>query len=556
MMWWARWVLGDRDDVKLQEDAQNSGVCADHSAPLSRRLMGLNARALLLVVAALTVLNGCDDAGTPMQWSYAFSSSDLAARATHIDIAVRKERCYDGDEVYASTLDVASPEADAPPALDPGTYALEGSARDGRCLHFARGCTLVDVPAAAGTPVVVALDAVAEALACASGCTSGACGVQSTAGSGPTVEAPDTGGLWWDDAWQRRLAIEIDREGQQETLSDFPVRVVLSPSNFDYAEAAPGGADLRFTDDSHADLLAYDIETWAPGAESTIWVKARSVPAGVKSYVWLYSANASAPPGADSAGVWTNGYQAVYHLQTLPNADSSGRSIAATQVGSGGRTVPGVAAGAQDLGGARDAIALGKDQPWLMGLSRFTLSLWAQIKSRPSGGSQNGVMLALSIGGDDARQAFSSRGQLLLLPSGEIEGTVRSADNEDARKVTSNTKFDASNSFHHFALVADVAQGTLRLLINGGELETREVSLDFAANAVANTPSMAAALGADDRMGLPASDPAFPDFDDHPFDGILDEVRISSVARSPAWLQAHYLNLAGSLVRYAALETR
>lgn len=59
--------------------------------------------------------------------------------------------------------------------------------------------------------------------------------------------------------------------------SNFQVRVVLSPQNFNYTDAGPGGQDIRFVATvGDAVYMPYWIESWDPAGTSSIWVRVPS----------------------------------------------------------------------------------------------------------------------------------------------------------------------------------------------------------------------------------------------------------------------------------------
>ncbi len=67
--------------------------------------------------------------------------------------------------------------------------------------------------------------------------------------------------------------------------SDYNVKILLDPSNFDYSQTFSAGADIRFKDQLD-NSLSYWIETWNQTGTSVIWVK---VPiAGTGSFCMYY----------------------------------------------------------------------------------------------------------------------------------------------------------------------------------------------------------------------------------------------------------------------------
>ena len=80
-------------------------------------------------------------------------------------------------------------------------------------------------------------------------------------------------------SFSHRKEITIDGTKSSKNLSDYQVRLVLDSSNFDFSEAKPDGADLRFAD-SDGSLFDYWIENYDPSRQSAIvWVNVAKIPA-------------------------------------------------------------------------------------------------------------------------------------------------------------------------------------------------------------------------------------------------------------------------------------
>lgn len=78
------------------------------------------------------------------------------------------------------------------------------------------------------------------------------------------------------DAWQRKMLIRFPGYTGTSVLTNFPALIKLSDgtgnNRFHYADCAPDGADLLFTD-VDGTPLHHDIERWDTHGESCVWVK-------------------------------------------------------------------------------------------------------------------------------------------------------------------------------------------------------------------------------------------------------------------------------------------
>src|SRR5512140_381092 len=86
---------------------------------------------------------------------------------------------------------------------------------------------------------------------------------------------------WWDPSWSHRRLITIDTSKLTPgltgyPLTGFPVLVKLTPQTFDYSAVKFDGSDLRFLLPDQT-MLQYDIDTFASGGTSLVWVRIPSL---------------------------------------------------------------------------------------------------------------------------------------------------------------------------------------------------------------------------------------------------------------------------------------
>ncbi|MCW1887285.1 DUF2341 domain-containing protein [Luteolibacter flavescens] len=121
---------------------------------------------------------------------------------------------------------------------------------------------------------------------------------------------------WWNKEWTQRQKININTGSDAANLSgaveNAAVLVRLHDGNFQFANAAPDGSDLRFVTDDGT-VLPHEIEKYDGLVDGGfIWVKVPSLAAGGATTVNLYygSANPAGVPVAkpgdvhDAALVW------------------------------------------------------------------------------------------------------------------------------------------------------------------------------------------------------------------------------------------------------------
>jgi Concanavalin A-like lectin/glucanases superfamily/Domain of unknown function (DUF2341) len=156
-------------------------------------------------------------------------------------------------------------------------------------------------------------------------------------------------GLW---KYSRRLYLNTTSSGAAVpgNVVNFPILVRLTTSNFDFTQAGPSGADIRFTKQDNTPV-SYEIERWdAANDQAEVWVKIDTVYGSDSShYVTMYwgaSTSSATVSLSNGAAVFdtSNGFQGVWHL----GQSAAGVSTDATQNhfdGTPSDTAPAAAAG-------------------------------------------------------------------------------------------------------------------------------------------------------------------------------------------------------------------
>ena len=112
---------------------------------------------------------------------------------------------------------------------------------------------------------------------------------------------------------------------QTQNLDDFPVLVVLTPGNIDYAKTEPNGrrpALCRCRRLHGAQVTR--SRTWNPGGTSYVWVRVPRIDGSSSNdFIYLYYDKTGAPDAQDPPGVWAVGYLAVWHLDDDPTGAAS-----------------------------------------------------------------------------------------------------------------------------------------------------------------------------------------------------------------------------------------
>ena len=100
---------------------------------------------------------------------------------------------------------------------------------------------------------------------------------------------------WWNDDWSLRRELTVDATALAATApagadatDARPVLVRLHDGNFQFAQAAESGADIRFVAADEKTVLVHHIERYDSLLnEAFVWVKVPGLKSGAKVSFWL-----------------------------------------------------------------------------------------------------------------------------------------------------------------------------------------------------------------------------------------------------------------------------
>jgi biopolymer transport protein ExbB len=322
---------------------------------------------------------------------------------------------------------------------------------------------------------------------------------------------------WWDVAWTVRkpLAINTTAEGASilGPIGTLPVLVRLHDGNFAFDSAQENGADVRFIAADHSSVLPHHIERYDRSLnEALVWVQVPDLKPGENTTIFLYSGNAGQVPApSESKATFDTNTALVYHF-----SDASGQPVDASSGGTNATATSLPVVGSLIAGGVRftgqNEITIPASAPlaWNEGAS-LTWSAWI----KPAAFRPNAIIFSRR----DGSAAFLI-GENNGIPFAEITtatGTVRTTTGPPLTLET----------WHHLAVTVDA--GTLTLWLDG----------ERHGSAAASLPALAgnSTLGRDQG---PAADSTAS------FNGEVDDLQISNVARPPGWLKFAALSQGGA----------
>ena len=300
--------------------------------------------------------------------------------------------------------------------------------------------------------------------------------------------------------------------GGSEPLTNFPALIVLneSLSRFKYSDfyLPLTGGDLRFMNSNETVHLNYEIEKWDSAGDSLVWVQVPEL-INNNTCIWAYwrSPVDTASPCTTNGSTWeSNSFKAVWHLA----ATNGTSAINSCMNGANGTLVNGswdsesrVGNGVYLNGIADPGISVGS--VGISGAVHRTISGWVK--------QSTGCIDWRSIFGFTPTSATA--GNYFDLEVGSTSNWVIHCYTWERSIVTQKT----DSAWYYVAITYD------------GSFVKAYLNSDIKVNAA---PSIT--INTKDEFKMASRDSSAW------WKGLLDEVRVCSVARSPAWIWASWMN--------------
>ena len=339
---------------------------------------------------------------------------------------------------------------------------------------------------------------------------------------------------WRDSNYAYRKQITVQDANIDSDLTDFPCLIAWDDdTDINTGVCQADLDDIRFYDGS-GNLLKYEVEWYEiDGTDSSarIWVKKPSLyasPSGTDNDVWLYYGYASATNGEDAANVWDANFKCVLHLSeasgTLYDSTSNSNDFTAynsptyAQTGKVGNAMLFVRANSEYLSRAAAVVTV----------APLTLEAWFNCSDVAN--AQSVVAIGDTAGAVDywdLRCQGNATGDPLRMWAYDATGTY----------AATTSAYSAST--WHYGVGREQSSSSRDVLLDNASKGT---------NTTLKTPDSAdnTSIGALKLSALYI-----------PFDGYIDEVRISDVARSDAWVKFtyHNINEADNELTWGAEET-
>jgi len=326
--------------------------------------------------------------------------------------------------------------------------------------------------------------------------------------------------------YQYRKSLVVDNTKIQSSEVDFPVLVELSSSNFDFSHAKSDGTDIRFTLSDGTTLLKFERELHDSGSEEAVyWVKIPAVSSSVDTTIYIYYGYPSASDGEDAVNVWDSDFEAVSHFTDLTTLYVKDSTVNNHTLKKWSFNRPLEASGlidkAQSFTGVEDYIRFQDDADFE--LQYLTIEFWAQTNDYND--SNNGGVTKGSVFGAVGDYSYSLN----------FDNDVATGSVTDATTAYSTSTSIDDNNKHKWTLTFDGSNVRL-----------------YKDNALVDTTAFSGSISYSKTFEqLLVGGRVTPIYS---FDGLIDEVRISKVARSTSWISASFYSENDTLLAYGAEE--
>jgi hypothetical protein len=326
----------------------------------------------------------------------------------------------------------------------------------------------------------------------------------------------------------RALTVSL---GAKEALTDVPVLLRL-PATFDYAHAEKGGRDVHVVDEAGHELPT-DVDTWAPGGESLVWVRLPQVQIGQTVHATLVYGGAL-PVNRTQDSAWDpRSFISVWHLSGDAHDAGPAGLDGVKLLGKAAYANGGVGQGLTFPPKSSSALRLGQNLKTLAGVSAVTVSMLVYAGDLPAFGEGNPPLFTFGTDHRPSAPGYEQSGGHDIFGLALISRPDGAQLQFHARPNMGPTYFFAGfESFKferrrwtHVALTLDLTTGTWITYRDGRRAEGPK-TVDFGAKAYL-----------DDLVSWQASIATDPEGCCGFFDGSLDEIRFEHVVRSDEWIR-------------------
>jgi hypothetical protein len=343
---------------------------------------------------------------------------------------------------------------------------------------------------------------------------------------------------WYNSSWQYRKAITIlgSQVSGPNDLANFPVLISLTDSDL-ASDAQDDGDDILFTASDKKTKLSHEIEAFdGLTGQLYAWVKIPKLFTNNNTLIYMYYGNPSAASQQDAVNVWESNYVGVWHLKENPTGTAPQMKDSTSNAHHG--TTTGMVSGDQTGGKMDGSLNFDGTDAYVQTTSgesktasNITWSVW--FKADSTTGSHHILWEGPAIengwgnpGVPSSHEMHLSIGRMTTANLLDFFYGYEYTTGNWVPAVEIQTSFTDTANWHYAVVVLTGAgsspSGTLYL---DGSLIGTDTGTETGRSGW-NTNLRIGRCGTAERY----------------LDGIADEVRVSTTARSAAWIETEYNN--------------
>jgi hypothetical protein len=350
-------------------------------------------------------------------------------------------------------------------------------------------------------------------------------------------------GAWLGD-WNHRRLITVNKSDVAGDLTDFPVLVYLSASSGEGKSDVTSIFDVVGSDynaiafaNEGGERYYFEVERWdSINKKAWIWVKLNVSSVSDTSFYIYYDSTKNGSTYADSTKVWDSHFKAVYHMRDKTAStieDSTGNNNDGTKKAANEpQEISSFIDKGQHFDGTNDNIGCGNDTSLIVG--KVTLEAFVVFDSVPGPTDFIGVLGRWDPPANKRSYTFYVYAQQIRLAVSD-DGTWTAGHRAECHDGT----LVSTTAQNYYAGTYDTSPKIYR---NGTDVTVADWD-EIDGNALAGTAALT--LGCNLNTGVPYRF----------LNGKLDEVRISDIARSAAWIKATYETERDHFLTYGTEDT-
>ena len=331
---------------------------------------------------------------------------------------------------------------------------------------------------------------------------------------------------WHDPAWPYRKKITILASQVTADLQNFPVLIsIIDP---DLTKAQPDGDDILFTSSDGITKIDYERERFIDSTGNLVaWVNISSLSSTENTEIYMYYGNSGALDQQEPTAVWDSNYMGVWHLgESSGTRFDSANNNDLSESDTVSYSTNGKFGNALDLDISPEGSVYIADNASLSITGDMTVSAWIRLESLPSADPDEMAIVSKWDPGSNeySYHLFLEEAANPPLPQDRIRIRIRNYNNDDSADAEGGTSLSTATWYY----IVGVNNATDFLLYLSGILDVSDDNPESHGEGI-NDSTATLHIGRRSNKG-------------QEMDGLIDEVRISNIARSDEWIETEYNN--------------